>query len=379
MDAIPDEQKCPSTFTTHQHIHKKLNYFLSTNKIPNIIFHGSTGSGKKTILYNLLDRIYCKTASGGDNVEEQRNIMKSNILYVNCCHGKGIKFIREELKFFAKMNIHHTTGVMFKTIVLFNADYLTTDAQSALRRCIELFSHNTRFFIIVENMDKLLNPIVSRFCQIYVPPLEYCLHRFAIPLHFKGGDCPPYDPLLCKFFFQKKYCVACYRQSPQSLQKKTVETVEPQRMTTVISENISETADDKVKGGNSSRRHNANYTKLFNYKSHKLIEHKHLLDTCLKELITITRTNGEGQVEKEVDTTLVEQLYDNGISALDILAYVKDYSNMKEHSTHPRFANEITKIEFFFHKKKGVFRCEKLLMFHLLWKINEIHKSVEPG
>ena len=43
------------------------------------------------------------------------------------------------------------------------------DAQSALRRCIELFSHNTRFFMIVENKYKLLNPILSRFCQIYVP------------------------------------------------------------------------------------------------------------------------------------------------------------------------------------------------------------------
>ena len=58
---------------------------------------------------------------------------------------------------------------MFKSIVLMNADELTIDAQSALRRCIELFSHNTRFFIIVENKYKLLNPILSRFCEIYVP------------------------------------------------------------------------------------------------------------------------------------------------------------------------------------------------------------------
>jgi len=42
------------------------------------------------------------------------------------------------------------------------------DAQSALRRCIELFSHNTRFFIIVEDKYKLLKPILSRFCEIYV-------------------------------------------------------------------------------------------------------------------------------------------------------------------------------------------------------------------
>jgi hypothetical protein len=47
------------------------------------------------------------------------------------------------------------------------------DAQSALRRCIELFSHNTRFFIIVEDKYNLLKPILSRFCEIYVPEPEY--------------------------------------------------------------------------------------------------------------------------------------------------------------------------------------------------------------
>ena len=45
---------------------------------------------------------------------------------------------------------------------------MTVDAQSALRRCIEQFSHTTRFFIIIENKDKLLNPILSRFCNIFV-------------------------------------------------------------------------------------------------------------------------------------------------------------------------------------------------------------------
>jgi DNA polymerase III delta prime subunit len=91
------------------------------------------------------------------------------VMMVNCSHGKGIKFIREDLKFFARANLQSNTGVKFKTIVLLNADSLTNDAQSALRRCIELFSFNTRFFIVVENKHKLLNPILSRFCEIYVP------------------------------------------------------------------------------------------------------------------------------------------------------------------------------------------------------------------
>jgi hypothetical protein len=94
---------------------------------------------------------------------------------VNCSHGKGIQFIREELKFFAKANaqtksnIDGGKSIEFKIILLLNAHHLTVDAQSALRRCIELFSYNTRFFIVVENKDKLLNPILSRFCDIFVP------------------------------------------------------------------------------------------------------------------------------------------------------------------------------------------------------------------
>lgn len=142
----------------HEDIHAKLQYFIATKKIPNIIFHGESGSGKRTILNDFLQKIY----------DSDRQKMKTHIMTVECCHGKGIKFIREDLKFFAKAHIQSNHGANFKTIVLLNADSLTIDAQSALRRCIELFSHNTRFFILVENKERLLNPILSRFCEIYV-------------------------------------------------------------------------------------------------------------------------------------------------------------------------------------------------------------------
>ncbi len=146
----------------HENIKKKLQYFYETQKIPHLIFHGSPGSGKRTLVYDFLNKIY----------GQDKHKLKTNVMFVNCAHGKGIKFVRDELKFFAKTNIQgvqNAAGVMFKTIVLFNADSLTIDAQSALRRCIELFSYNTRFFIVVENKHKLLNPILSRFCEIYVP------------------------------------------------------------------------------------------------------------------------------------------------------------------------------------------------------------------
>ena len=143
----------------HSDIIDKLNYFHNNHKIPHIIFHGSSGSGKRTIVNNFINTIY-------DNDKER---IKSFVMYVNCAHGKGIKFIRDELKFFAKTHINSNGGDTFKSIILLNADKLTMDAQSALRRCIELFSHTTRFFIIVEDKYKLLKPILSRFCEIYIP------------------------------------------------------------------------------------------------------------------------------------------------------------------------------------------------------------------
>lgn len=149
----------------------RLNHFLDTKKIPNIIFHGNSGSGKRTIVNNFLLKIY-----NNDKIK-----LKTNVMMVNCSHGKGIKFIREELKFFAKTNIQ-VNDIMFKTIVLLNADSLTIDAQSALRRCIELFSYNTRFFIVVENKHKLLNPILSRFCEIYIPGYDNDI-KVAVNLH----------------------------------------------------------------------------------------------------------------------------------------------------------------------------------------------------
>ena len=143
----------------HQSIKEKLNYFQEIHKIPNIIFHGPSGSGKRTIVNEFINNIY-----GTD-----REKIKSFVMYVNCSHGKGIKFIREELKFFAKTHINSNGGNTFKSIILLNADKLTMDAQSALRRCIELFSHNTRFFIVAEDKYSLMKPILSRFCEIYVP------------------------------------------------------------------------------------------------------------------------------------------------------------------------------------------------------------------
>jgi DNA polymerase III delta prime subunit len=167
----------------HQNIKEKLEYFYSKHKIPNIIFHGPSGSGKRTLVNEFIHKIY-------NNDKEK---IKNFVMNVNCAHGKGIKFIRDELKFFAKTHINSNGGDVFKSVILLNADKLTIDAQSALRRCIELFSHNTRFFIIIEDKYNLLKPILSRFCEIHIPEPEYNnktinLYKYNLNETFKMSD-----------------------------------------------------------------------------------------------------------------------------------------------------------------------------------------------
>jgi hypothetical protein len=158
----------------HPEIKKKLASFIQIGKIPHIIFHGSSGSGKRTIVKQFISDIY----------KNNKELIKSYVMYVNCAHGKGIKFVRDELKFFAKTHVNVECNGNFKTIVLSNADELTIDAQSALRRCIELFSHTTRFIIIVQDKYKLLKPILSRLCEIFVD--EPILNGKRLNLHQYG-------------------------------------------------------------------------------------------------------------------------------------------------------------------------------------------------
>ena len=170
----------------HTDIQRKLDGFLTSQRIPHILFHGTSGSGKKTIVMDFVNKIY----------NHDKILVKRNVMFVNCAHGKGIKFIRDELKFFAKSNVQGSKGILFKTIILLNADSLTVDAQSAMRRCIELFSYNTRFFIIVDNKQKLLNPILSRFCEIYISDTllpdgtVLNLHRYNLDVVYGVGDSP---------------------------------------------------------------------------------------------------------------------------------------------------------------------------------------------
>lgn len=146
----------------NKYIIEKLDTFILKKRIPNILFYGIDNLQKKNIIDYFINKIY----------NNNKTQIKKNVIYINCSYENGIKFIREDIKFFAKTNINIENGSFFKSIILINADKLTIDAQSALRRCIELYNDKTRFFLIVENNFKILKPICSRFCHIYVENIK---------------------------------------------------------------------------------------------------------------------------------------------------------------------------------------------------------------
>lgn len=137
----------------HAEYMRKFDSFIQRKAVPNILVYGPSGSGKKHLVKRFLENVY-----GNDP-----SVLRSNALYVDCINGKGINFIRDELKHFAKTNVNSS---YFKSIVLILIDRLTIDAQSALRRCIELYNHNTRFFAVVENKSTIILPLLSRFCEM---------------------------------------------------------------------------------------------------------------------------------------------------------------------------------------------------------------------
>ena len=98
-----------------------MDTFLKDRNIPHILLYGGSNSGKRYNLEKLLNTIYTK---------EQKKLYT---MYIHCSICKGIKVIRDDIKDFAKQQIHQ---VPFKSIIIYDAELLTIDAQYSLRRFI---------------------------------------------------------------------------------------------------------------------------------------------------------------------------------------------------------------------------------------------------
>jgi replication factor C small subunit len=121
-------------------------------EMPHLLFSGSAGVGKTTLALCLSHEIL------GDH-------WKDSILELNASDERGINMVRDRVKMFSRY-AGLDSKIPFKIIILDEADEMTADAQTALRRIIEDTSKICRFILIANNISKIIDPIQSR-CAVF--------------------------------------------------------------------------------------------------------------------------------------------------------------------------------------------------------------------
>ena len=121
-------------------------------ELPHLLFSGSAGVGKTTAALCVSREIL------GEH-------WRDYTLELNASDERGINMVRERVKKFSRF-AGLDTEIPFKIIILDEADEMTTDAQTALRRIIEDTAKICRFILIANNLSKIIEPIQSR-CVVF--------------------------------------------------------------------------------------------------------------------------------------------------------------------------------------------------------------------
>lgn len=144
----------PKTFAEvkgQQEIVKRVQAFVEQRNMPHVLFAGPAGIGKTT-----LSLVVARSLFG-----EQ---WRENFLELNASDERGIDVVRVKVKDFARTKA--LGDVPFKIIYLDECDALTKEAQQALRRTMENYTHTCRFILSCNYSSKIIDPIQSR-CTIF--------------------------------------------------------------------------------------------------------------------------------------------------------------------------------------------------------------------
>ena len=171
---IWNEKYRPQTLDTYvgnETVKATFQQYIDTSDVPHLLLYGDAGSGKTT-----LAKIVANT------------IAKDNYIYINASDENSVDTVRDKIKQFA-------SSIGFgglKIIILDECDYMTPNAQAALRNVIETFSKTTRFILTCNYVDKIIDPIQSR-CQIFniVPPSKKEVAQHLVKI--LDGESVKYD------------------------------------------------------------------------------------------------------------------------------------------------------------------------------------------
>ena len=146
------EKYRPTTIDTYignEHLKSKVEVYLESGDLPHLLLYGKAGTGKTTLAKLLVNNIEC------------------DYLYINASDENNVDTVRTKVKNFAS-----TIGFKdMKIIILDECDYITPNAQAALRNLMETFSKHCRFILTCNYVERIIDPIQSR-CQSFqiVPP-----------------------------------------------------------------------------------------------------------------------------------------------------------------------------------------------------------------
>ena len=146
------EEYRPQTLDTYignDHLKSKVEVYLESGDLPHLLLYGKAGTGKTTLAKILVKNIEC------------------DYLYINASDENSVDTVRNKVRQFAS-----TVGFKdLKIIILDECDYITPNAQAALRNLMETFSKHCRFILTCNYVERIIDPIQSR-CQIFeiIPP-----------------------------------------------------------------------------------------------------------------------------------------------------------------------------------------------------------------
>ena len=149
------------TYIGNEHLKSKVSVYLESGDLPHLLLYGKAGTGKTTLAKILVNNIEC------------------DYMYINASDENSVDTVRTKVRGFAS-----TMGFKdYKIIILDECDYITPNAQAALRNLMETFSKHCRFILTCNFVERIIDPIQSR-CQSFqvIPPSkkEVAIHMTNI-------------------------------------------------------------------------------------------------------------------------------------------------------------------------------------------------------